>query len=200
MKKFLVWMSIFAIMLINSRVDVLASTNDYNFATSSESQTSLTAEELIGKNIVSESDLGEDEILLGGTEYKIAAESNNTNVNSRTTAAAITGVVHVQSYATYSKADGVSVYIKLYAPWYTFTNPKFTSMTGYATCKLGDTSKTKSFVQVENESSTITKTVDFGMTAKSGTSGTVVVEGLASGTNIVGYAGQFVISYGITIP
>lgn len=37
MKKFLVWMSIFAIMLINSRVDVLASTNDYNFATSSES-------------------------------------------------------------------------------------------------------------------------------------------------------------------
>ncbi|MBP3677571.1 MAG: hypothetical protein J6I97_04415 [Agathobacter sp.] len=65
---------------------------------------------------------------------------------------------------------------------------------------MGDTSKTKSFVQVENESSTITKTVDFGMTAKSGTSGTVVVEGLASGTNIVGYAGQFVISYGITIP
>ncbi len=194
MKKLAIMLCILTTMI--GGIDVIYASEESTSVTYVEIEKTFTPEELIEKNLVSEEDLKEGEILLGGTTFEIpigeASESKSTR--------SITGVVHVTSYATYSTSDGVSVYIKLYAPWYTFTNPKFTSMCGYVTCTLGSTSKVKSFVEVADEESTISDTVDTGLTAASGTAGTVLVEGLATGTNVYGTTGEFAISYAITIP
>ena len=196
MKKVIIWICLCAIIVLNSKVDSWAYAATCENVESYIVKNTLTAEELIENNIVSEDELKEGEILLGGIEGDVYLDTEENITSARV----ITGVAHIRSYATYSKTEGVSVYVKLYAPWYTFTNPKFTMMCGYVTCVLGDESQVQGFSEVANETETISKTVDIGMTAKSGTTGTVSVAGVATGTNIATYAGEFSISYDVEIP
>lgn len=108
--------------------------------------------------------------------------------------------VRVNSYATYSKDDGVQVHIELYVPWYEFQNPLFTSMGGTVSITMNNTTKTKSFFETANQSSTISTDVSTGVKGASGTKGNVNLSGYATGNNIENYRGPFMLSYPITIP
>ena len=113
---------------------------------------------------------------------------------------AITGQVWVKSYATYSKNKGVSVYTELYVPWYYFSNPKFTIMSGNVKTTVKSKSTTKTFTKTAKGTSTISKTVSTGVKGSAGAKGTVKVFGIASGYNIAAGAGAFTTLYSSTIP
>lgn len=157
-----------------------------------------TADELIEKNMVSESELEDGEVLIGGAEA--IEKSSAVSTNSVMKAKYIAGIVHYTSYATYTKDKGVNVYVKLYAPWYYFTNPKFTYMSGTASVKTKNHSVAKAFYKKAKSTSTISTTVKTGLKDKAKTKGKVVVSGAALGENIVAGGGAFYITYSITIP
>lgn len=155
----------------------------------------ITAQELIESNIVTGDDIPEGEELIGGVEEEVRFGGFGNAM-----LAEVSGVVHITSYATYSKADGMSVYVKLYAPWYTFTNPKFRAMTGVVSGNLGSKKFAKSIVKKANGTSTISQTIDTGLKAKSGTKWKVDVKGGAVGDNVITGAGAFSICYDVEIP
>lgn len=107
--------------------------------------------------------------------------------------------VRVNSYATYDSKKGISVVVKLYAPA-GGTQPKFTGMTGTVTVNMNKKNTVKNFSKVATGSKTISSTVKTGVTAKSGTKGTVTVSGGATALNALFGGGAFAISYGVTIP
>lgn len=107
--------------------------------------------------------------------------------------------VRVNSYATYDSKKGINVIVKLYAPA-GGTQPKFTGMTGTVTVNMNKKNTVKNFSKVATGSKTISSTVKTGVTAKSGTKGTVTVSGGATALNALFGGGAFGISYGVTIP
>lgn len=108
--------------------------------------------------------------------------------------------VRINSYATYSKSDGIKVHIKLYVPWYEFANPKFTSMEGMVAVDMNKKTTNTSFVETANEESTISTDVSTGVKGSSGDKGTVTVTGTATAVNALSQHGGFHISYAVKLP
>ncbi len=168
-----------------------------------DTQYYLTQDEVLNGGVFSEQELAmidDEETILGGVNAPITVMLSGSSAGEEIQTTSAVGEVWCRSYAAYSSSDGVSVYVKLYVPWYYFANPKFTSMSGTVSVALGSKSKVKSFATTANAASTISTTVSTGMTASSGTKGTVVVAGTASGNNLQNGAGVFGTSYAITIP
>ena len=107
--------------------------------------------------------------------------------------------VRINSYATYDKNNGIQVKVKLYTPDL-FANPKFTSMAGTVDVLINNRTTSTAFSAFEDNSKTIETDVDTGVTASSGTKGTVSVAGVATATNAIAGGGAFAISYPVTIP
>lgn len=172
-----------------------AETNDTSVITP-DSEYYLTAEEIMNGDLFSKEEIEaateDGAIILGGFDAPISA------LDGASTRAI--GQVWCRTYATYDKDDGVSVNVELYVPWYYFTNPKFTSMSGTVTVTLNSKNTNKSFVAFADEDKTIEADVDTGAKASSGTKGTVKIVGTATGTNIVAGAGVFESGFEITIP
>ena len=157
----------------------------------------LTADEVINGGYFTADELAQatqdGAIILGGVNMPL-----NNNTNARAVAEAR---VWCRSYATYDHEDGVQVYVKLYMPWWNiFSNPKFTSMSGVVTVTLNSKDTLKAFYETADEERSIETDVDTGAKADSGTKGTVVVDILATGTNIEAGVGAWITSYEITIP
>lgn len=173
-----------------------AETNDTSVVTP-DSEYYLTAEEIMNGDHFSEEEIEaateDGAIILGGFDAPVSA------LNGASTRA-ITGQVWCRTYATYDKDDGVSVNVELYVPWYYFTNPKFTSMSGTVTVTLNSKNTSKAFAALADEEKTIEADVDTGAKASSGTKGTVKIKGTATGTNILAGAGYFESGFEITIP
>lgn len=162
-----------------------------------ESKYYLTADEIMNGDHFSKEEIeaatADGAIILGGFDAPVAAlEGASTR--------AITGNVWCRTYATYDKDDGVSVNVELYVPWYFFTNPKFTSMSGTVTVTLNSKNTSKAFAAFANEDKTIDADVDTGAKAVSGTKGNVSISGVATGTNILSGAGAFTSGFEIKIP
>ena len=174
---------VFTMSAITSNAVEKDASNENQKSVYSNSIIYLTQDDISNKDIFTEQEIEKfqekDSQFLGGVTYPILQKKRN-NVRM----SAITGQVWVKSYATYSKNKGVSVYTKLYVPWYYFANPKFTIMSGY----VKTTVKSKS------------TTVSTGVKGSAGAKGTVKVFGIASGYNIAAGAGAFTTSYSITIP
>ncbi|MCI1965932.1 MAG: hypothetical protein LKJ17_07355 [Oscillospiraceae bacterium] len=125
---------------------------------------------------------------------------SNVMKSSRTALSSNLVNVRVNSYATYDKNDGITVYVKLYTPWYEFADPEFTSMSGSASVNLRNDTTTKYFYESEDGSNTISTDIDTGVTGNSGDEGTVSVSGVATANNALAGGGAFAISYDIEIP
>ena len=108
--------------------------------------------------------------------------------------------VRINSYATYSKSDGIQVHVELYVPWYEFANPKFTSMEGIVAVKMNNKTTKTSFFETANEESTISTDVSTGVKGSSGDKGTVTVTGTATAVNALNNSGAFSISYSVKLP
>lgn len=162
-----------------------------------DSEYYLTAEEIMNSDHFSAEEIAEatadGSIILGGFDAPVSAlEGNGARI--------ITGQVWCRTYATYNSDKGVSVNIELYVPWYYFTNPKFTAMSGTVNVILNNQKTSSAFAAIAAEDKTIDADVDTGAKASSGTKGRVDITGWASGTNIAAGAGVFTSSYEITIP
>jgi len=162
-----------------------------------ESKYYLTADEIINGNHFSKEEIeaatADGAIILGGFDAPVTALGD-------TSSRAITGNVWCRTYATYDENDGVSVNAELYVPWYFFTNPKFTSMSGTVTVTLNSKNTSKAFATFANEDKTIDVDVDTGAKAASGTKGNVSIAGIATGTNILSETGEFTSGFEIEIP
>lgn len=153
----------------------------------------------------STSSVRNDKAIYSNSIYYLTEDDiTNNNIIKKdgksTYASAITGQVWVKSYAKYSKQTGVSVYTELYVPFYYFSNPKFTIMSGTVKVKFNSKTTTKTFTKTAKSTSTISKTVNTGVKGSAGTKGTVNVFGIASGYNIATGAGAYTVSYNIKIP
>jgi hypothetical protein len=190
---------VFTMSAITSNAVEKDASNENQKSVHSNSIIYLTQDDISNKDIFTEQEIKEfqekDSQFLGGVTYPILQKKRN-NVRM----SAITGQVWVKSYATYSKNKGVSVYTKLYVPWYYFANPKFTIMSGNVKTTVKSKSTTKTFTKTAKGTSTISKTVSTGVKGSAGAKGTVKVFGIASGYNIAAGAGAFTTSYSITIP
>ena len=188
--------SVICILLSLGTTAFAAASNDIAHITS-DSEYYLSSDEIMNgshfsKEVI-DAELEDGKIILGGFDAPVSTLEGS---NSR----AITGQVWCRTYATYDADDGVSVNVELYVPWYYFTNPKFTSMMGTVTVTLNSKNTSKAFAEIEDEAKTIEADVDTGAKAKSGTKGTVKIQGTATGTNILAGAGYFESGFEITIP
>lgn len=192
---FIILYSFSTVTYANSNISY---SNDIQLITK-ESEYYLTPNEILTGDYFSdqqiELSIANGEEIIGGINIPI---SEITNENS--TRDIYSGEVWYRSYATYSETNGISVYIELYVPWYYFTNPKFTRMSGNVVTSLNGSNSIKYFYQSEDESSTIDSTVETERTASSGTVGTITISGTAAGTNIANGIGTFTTSYSVTIP
>lgn len=185
-------------ILFSFGVTAFASETNTTSVMTPDNEYYLTAEEIMNGDHFSKEEIEaateDGAIILGGFDAPVSALDGAS-------ARAITGQVWCRTYATYDKNDGVSVNVELYVPWYYFSNPKFTSMSGIVTVTLNSKKTNKSFVAFANEDKTIEADVDTGAKASSGTKGTVKIKGTATGTNILAGAGYFEsLEYEITIP
>ncbi len=172
-----------------------------------DSEYYLTPDEIVNGGVLSEDEIADvtdnGEVILGGFDMPVSAiEQNNARAIE-----VITGQVWCRSYATYDKEDGVSIYVKLYVPLFQsinamfLPNPKFTSMSGTATLCINNVRESaKTFFETADEERSIEANIDTGVTASSGTKGTVRVMGVATGNNLLAEAGVFERVYEVTIP
>lgn len=164
----------------------------------SDSEYYLTADEVLNGGYFSEEEIASatenGAIILCGIDAPVAELAESTK------ARIITGQAWCRSYATYDTDKGVQIHIELYVPWYYFTNPKFTDMSGTVSVKLNSKTTTATFVKHQSEGKTISMDISTGAKASSGTKGTVNISGVAAGTNVATGAGAFTSSYEITIP
>ena len=139
-----------------------------------ESKYYFTADEIMNGDHFSKEEIeaatADGAIILGGFDAPVAALGDAST-------RAITGNVWCRTYATYDVNDGVSVNVELYVPWYFFTNPKFTYMSGTVTVTLNSKNTSKAFAAFANEDKTIDADVDTGAKAASGTKGSVSIAG-----------------------
>lgn len=184
-------------ILFSFGVTAFAAEADNSTVITADSEYYLTADEIMNGEHFSEEEIEaattNGAIILGGFDAPLSALSGAST-------RAITGNVWCRTYATYDTDDGVSVNVELYVPWYFFTNPKFTSMSGTVTVTLNSKNTYKGFAAVANEEKTIDADADTGAKAASGTKGRVTITGIATGTNILAGAGKFDSGFDITIP
>ncbi len=194
-KKIVSMLIIIAIMCSVSTIAFAAESVDISVITQ-DSEYYLTADEIINGDHFSkekiEAATSGGAIILGGFDAPVSV-LNGANTKA-------VGRVWCRAYATYDKNDGVSVNVELYVPWYYFTNPKFTSMTGDVTVTVNSKNTLKAFAAIANQEKTIEADVDTGVKASSGTKGYVSIVGRATGINIVGGDGHFETGFAITIP
>ena len=179
-------------------VSATENNNDSENIITLDSEYYLSADEVINGGYFTEEELSQGtqngEIILGGVNIPLG----ETNSSAR---AVTEARVWCRSYATYDSDDGVQVYVKLYMPWWNiFSNPKFTSMSGLVTVTLNSNNTIKAFYETADEDRSIETDVDTGAKADSGTRGTVMVDIIATGTNIETGTGAWVTAYEITIP
>ena len=196
------------VMLVTTSIPAFAVSQERkldNPFISTDSEYYLTPEEIENSGLFSKEELEQStangEVILGGINAPLQnAYSASIPGTASPQVEVLAGQAWITSYATYDSSKGIQVYVKLYVPWYYFTNPKFTSMSGSVVVKINSKNTTKWFSKTAKEASTIDKTVSTGVTASSGTKGTVTVSGTATGTNVASGAGAFYSSYSVTIP
>ncbi|MFZ2540014.1 MAG: hypothetical protein WAX04_14130 [Oscillospiraceae bacterium] len=137
---------------------------------------------------------GETVQIIGGYDGKISDVIGIYNAQQRELIN-----VRINSSATYDKKKGIQVKVKLYTPGLT-TNAKFNYMSGTVDVAINDNITSTAFTQSAENAKTIKTDVDTGVTASSGTKGTVSVDGIALATNALSGGGGFAISYEIKIP
>lgn len=173
--------------------------------------TALKSDEWVVKDLVDSGVLTLEEILsieqrgeviIGGTDQPMKILTDELTSEVKPNIEIVTGVGRVNSYATYSSANGVKVYITVYAPWYYPTNPKFTKIHGSVGVKFSFETWTMAvmFYGTANGERSISTSVDTNRKAPSGTKGHVSVSGMGYGLNVLNGQGPFAISYDITVP
>lgn len=108
--------------------------------------------------------------------------------------------VRVNSFATYSKSAGITVYIQLYVPPFETPQPEFLSMSGVVSTTMHNRTEQDSYYTTANGTPTISANVSTGVMGASGEKGDIKIAGVATAKNALGFGGGYSIAYPVTIP